>query len=47
VREGEAERRAEDALVAVQGSLVVSRALASTAPFARVIEEMPGRLLRR
>jgi TetR/AcrR family transcriptional repressor of lmrAB and yxaGH operons len=47
VREGEAERRAEDALVAVQGSLVVSRALGSTAPFARVIEEMPGRLLRR
>jgi TetR/AcrR family transcriptional repressor of lmrAB and yxaGH operons len=45
--EEEAARRAEDAVVALQGSLVVARALGSTAPFTRVIEEMPGRLLRR
>jgi TetR/AcrR family transcriptional regulator, lmrAB and yxaGH operons repressor len=43
----EASRRAEDAFIALQGALVVSRALGSTAPFARIIAELPDRLLRR
>jgi TetR/AcrR family transcriptional repressor of lmrAB and yxaGH operons len=47
VDEDEATRRAEDAVVSLQGSLVVSRALGSTSAFTRVIEEMPARLLRR
>jgi TetR/AcrR family transcriptional repressor of lmrAB and yxaGH operons len=42
-----AARRAEDAFIALQGSLVVSRALGSTAPFARIIAELPDRLLAR
>lgn len=40
----DAARRAEDAVIAVQGSLVVSRALGSNAPFLRVIDDLPGRL---
>lgn len=42
----EAQRRAEDAVVTLQGSLVVARALGSTAPFARMIENFPDTLLR-
>jgi len=45
VPRGEAERRAEDALIAIQGALVVSRAIDRTDPFARVIRELPDRLL--
>jgi AcrR family transcriptional regulator len=41
----EADRRSEDVLIAIQGSLVLSRALRSEQPFQRVISEMPGRLL--
>lgn len=40
-----ATRRAEDALVALQGALVVSRATATTGVFERVIDELPDRLL--
>lgn len=41
----EAARRAENAVIAVQGSLVVSRALGTTAPFLRVIKEFPELLI--
>lgn len=46
VERSEAARRAEDAIIALQGSLVVSRALGSTAPFLRMIKDLPGKLLR-
>ncbi len=41
----QAARRAEDALIAVQGALVVSRAKRSTEPFRRVLADLPDRLL--
>lgn len=41
----EATRRAEDALITMHGSLVVSRALGSTAPFIRTMRNFPGVLL--
>ncbi len=37
--------RAEDAIVAVQGALVVSRVLGSTRPFRRVLDRLPELLL--
>ena len=40
-----ARRRAEDALIAIQGALVVSRAGGTNAPFRRVLAELPDRLL--
>ena len=40
-----AEQRAEDALIAIQGALVLSRGLASPEPFRRVVSELPDRLL--
>lgn len=41
----DAAARAEDAVVAIQGSLVVSRALASPVPFRRTIAGLPDLLL--
>ena len=41
----EATRRAENAVMKLQGALVVSRALGSTAPFVRMIKEFPDDLL--
>ena len=43
--ETEAARLAEDALVAIQGALVVSRVKKDTAPFRRVMVDLPGKLL--
>jgi len=43
--EESAHRRAEDALVAIQGALVLARATASTAVFHRTLAELPDRLL--
>ena len=43
----EAKQRAENALIDVQGALVISRALGTRAPFARVMEELPERLLSK
>ena len=40
-----AHRRAEDALVAIQGALVLARATDSTAVFHRTLTELPDRLL--
>ena len=45
IAEDMARRRAEDALIAIQGSLVLSRAGGSTAPFRRILAELPDRLL--
>lgn len=42
----EASARAEDALIAVEGALVVSRALGSTAPFRRVLKALPETLTK-
>lgn len=43
----EAEQRAEDVLIAIQGSLVLSRATGSEGPFRRVVSELPKRLFDR
>ncbi|MDJ0893964.1 MAG: TetR/AcrR family transcriptional regulator [Alphaproteobacteria bacterium] len=40
-----AARRAEDAVIGLQGALVVSRAKRSTEPFRRVLADLPNRLL--
>ncbi|AMP02525.1 TetR/AcrR family transcriptional regulator [Collimonas pratensis] len=41
----EAAVRAENAVIAIQGSLVVSRALGSNGPFMRMVENFPNLLL--
>jgi TetR/AcrR family transcriptional repressor of lmrAB and yxaGH operons len=41
----EATRRAENIVIAIQGSLIVSRALGSTAPFLRVVDNLPNQLI--
>lgn len=43
--EATARERAEDAVVRIQGSLVVCRALGSTDPFTRVLDRLPAQLL--
>ena len=43
--EPRARQRAEDALIAIQGALVLSRARNTTAPFHRILAELPDRLL--
>lgn len=43
----EAARRAEDAVVRIQGALVVSRASGDTAVFRRLLERLPAELLNR
>jgi TetR/AcrR family transcriptional repressor of lmrAB and yxaGH operons len=45
IAETQAVQRAEDALIAIQGALVVSRALGSTAPFQRIINNLAQQLL--
>lgn len=42
----EAARRGEDAVVAIQGSLVVSRVFEDGAPFRRALQALPDRLLQ-
>ena len=41
----EARQRAEDAVIQVQGALVLTRGLNSTEPFERVLQQLPVRLL--
>ncbi|MBO9718181.1 MAG: TetR/AcrR family transcriptional regulator [Pseudoxanthomonas sp.] len=41
----EARRRAEDAVMRLQGALVLSRGLDDPAPFRRVLDELPAQLL--
>lgn len=43
--EQEAAERAEDAVIRIQGSLVVCRALGSTEPFTRMLGRLPAQLL--
>ncbi|MCH8619270.1 TetR/AcrR family transcriptional regulator [Undibacterium sp. TS12] len=43
--QAESMRRAENAIISIQGSLVVSRALGDNAPFLRTMREMPDALL--
>ncbi|MCG8428323.1 MAG: TetR/AcrR family transcriptional regulator [Chromatiales bacterium] len=43
--EAESRLRAEDALIAIQGALVVARAKNSTDPFTRTLSALPARLL--
>lgn len=40
-----ARQRGEDAVIQIQGALVVSRGLGTTAPFSRTVSELPTRLL--
>jgi TetR/AcrR family transcriptional repressor of lmrAB and yxaGH operons len=42
---GDAARRAEDALISIQGALVISRATGSAAAFQRIISQLPDQLL--
>lgn len=41
----EAQQRAEDAVVRIQGALIVSRGLGDPAPFRRVLKQLPQTLL--
>ncbi|KAB8335467.1 TetR/AcrR family transcriptional regulator [Scytonema tolypothrichoides VB-61278] len=41
----QARQRAEDAVIQVQGALVLTRGLNNTAPFERVLEQLPDQLL--
>lgn len=38
--------RAEDAILQIQGALVLSRGLGNTAPFQRILEQLPAKLLQ-
>lgn len=40
-----ARERGEDAMIQVQGALVISRGLGTTEPFSRTVSELPARLL--
>lgn len=42
----EAQRRAENTMVGIQGALVVSRVMGNNGPFMRMIEQLPGTLLQ-
>lgn len=46
-RPEEARLRAQDAVIAIEGALVLARATARQEVFARVIETLPGRLLAK
>lgn len=41
----QARRRAEDAVIQIQGALVLTRGLDSTEPFKRVLQQLPTQLL--
>jgi TetR/AcrR family transcriptional regulator, lmrAB and yxaGH operons repressor len=41
-----AQQRGEDAIVAVQGSLILAQGLSSPAPFQRVLQQLPQQLCR-
>jgi TetR/AcrR family transcriptional regulator, lmrAB and yxaGH operons repressor len=45
--ETESRQRAENAVMQIQGALVLTRALDSTAPFERVLQQLPDQLLRK
>lgn len=43
----EAARRGEDAMIAIEGALVVSRGLGSSDPFQRIMAELPDHILSK
>lgn len=45
IPQGDARLRAEGAIIEIQGSLILARALGNPKPFRRVIEALPGSLL--
>ncbi len=45
IPEQAARQRAEDAVIQVQGALVLTRGLNSTEPFERVLQQLPVKLL--
>jgi TetR/AcrR family transcriptional regulator, lmrAB and yxaGH operons repressor len=47
VAPAEAARRAENAVIGIQGSLVIARALGSNSPFLRAMKELPDKLLKK
>ena len=42
-----AQQRAEDAVIAIQGALILSQGLSNPAPFQRVIQQLPEELCRQ
>lgn len=46
VESSHAQQRSEDAIIATQGALIVSRGLRDCAPFQRVIQQLPQQLCR-
>ena len=46
ISQAEAVRRAEDAVMVVEGALVLARATGRLEPFRRALEDLPARLLR-
>lgn len=46
IERSQARERAEDAIMQIQGSLVLVRALDDTTPFERVLERLPEELLK-
>ncbi len=45
IERSQARQRAEDAIVQIQGSLILARSLDNAAPFKRVLERLPEELL--
>ncbi len=45
IKKSDARRRAEDVTAAIQGSLVMARAMNDRRPFRRMVKELPDRLL--
>ncbi|NJM73549.1 MAG: TetR/AcrR family transcriptional regulator [Scytonema sp. RU_4_4] len=46
IEHSQAQQRAEDAILKIQGSLILARSLDNTAPFKRVLERLPEELLQ-
>lgn len=46
IEHSQAQQRAEDAILQIQGSLILARSLDNTAPFKRVLDRLPEELLQ-
>ncbi|MBW4634188.1 MAG: TetR/AcrR family transcriptional regulator [Iphinoe sp. HA4291-MV1] len=46
IEHSQAQQRAEDAILKIQGSLILARSLDNTAPFKRVLDRLPEELLQ-
>lgn len=42
-----AQQRGEDAIIAIQGALILSQGLNDSAPFQRMVQQLPGQLLAK